>query len=62
MSTFRVDEALSDYIVRSCTPPDPVVTSLIDPDRGCRTDHEHSVDRPYRWSSRRDGGHSRGGT
>lgn len=29
MSTFRVDEALSDYIVRSCTPPDPVVTSLI---------------------------------
>jgi predicted O-methyltransferase YrrM len=30
MSTFRRDEAMSDYIVSSCTPPDPVVTSLVE--------------------------------
>ncbi|GAA2553527.1 class I SAM-dependent methyltransferase [Winogradskya consettensis] len=30
MSTFRRDAALSDYIVRSCTPPDPVVASLVE--------------------------------
>jgi predicted O-methyltransferase YrrM len=30
MSTFRVDAAMSDYIVGSCTPPDPVVSSLIE--------------------------------
>jgi caffeoyl-CoA O-methyltransferase len=29
MSTFRVDEALSDYIVRSCSRPDPIVSSLV---------------------------------
>ncbi|MEV4516532.1 class I SAM-dependent methyltransferase [Dactylosporangium sp. NPDC049525] len=29
MSTFRRDEALSNYIVQSCTPPDPVVASLV---------------------------------
>lgn len=30
MSTFRVDEAMSDYIVKSCTPPDAVVASLVE--------------------------------
>jgi caffeoyl-CoA O-methyltransferase len=29
MSTFRVDEMSSNYIVSSCTPPDPVVASMI---------------------------------
>lgn len=30
MSTFRRDEALSRYIVQSCTAPDPVVASLVE--------------------------------
>jgi caffeoyl-CoA O-methyltransferase len=30
MSTFHVDEALSAYIVASCTSPDPAVVSLIE--------------------------------
>ena len=30
MSTFRVDEKSSNYIASSCTPPDPVVASLIE--------------------------------
>lgn len=29
MSTIRLDAEMSDYLVRSCTPPDEVVTSLI---------------------------------
>ncbi len=29
MSTFRVDDKVSDYIVRSCTPPDEVVAGLV---------------------------------
>ncbi|HUZ23233.1 MAG TPA: class I SAM-dependent methyltransferase [Streptosporangiaceae bacterium] len=30
MSTFRRDEAMSGYITSSCTPPDPVVASLVE--------------------------------
>jgi predicted O-methyltransferase YrrM len=30
VSTFRRDEAMSDYIVRSCSPPDEVVRSLVE--------------------------------
>jgi predicted O-methyltransferase YrrM len=30
MSTFRVDEEMSGYIVQSCTPPDAVISSLVE--------------------------------